>query len=242
MNFSYPTPIGDSSSRVHNKVTAGAQYVLTLNTGKINSQQLNEKLSNLKETKSNLEAENFDQIQSGAITGDILPTIGMSYFAELDMFNELLERSNNVRSVRMTSVGISSVNLDIGYTFGTPKTAEPGGLSIDVDRDVHSTRSVTGNQEKEKNHNMISSYLEGNIFEQIFSGQGISTVHILNYDNRNGMPFYTINQDNVDTVLSKLEYSEQKKQEFRILVNNGRELLCRKERLLLEIGQVLVIL
>ncbi|MBM7625048.1 hypothetical protein [Sporohalobacter salinus] len=79
---------------------------------------------------------------------------------------------------------------------------------------------------------MISSYLEGSIFEQVFGGQGvsISTMHILTYANRNGISVYTINQDNINNVLSKLEYSEDKKHEFRDLVNNGKVITVPKKK------------
>ncbi|TDX48923.1 hypothetical protein [Orenia marismortui] len=96
-----------------------------------------------------------------------------------------------------------------------PKTASAGGLTIDVNRDLHSTQSIDGDQDKEKAYHitsgMIGSYLEGSIFEQMFGRQAISTMHILNYANQQGVAVYTINQDNVDTVLPQLEYSDDKK-------------------------------
>lgn len=47
-------------------------------------------------------------------------------------------------------------------------------------------------------------------------------MHILNYANQQGVQVYTINQDNMDTVLPQLDYSQDKKQEFRDLVNSGK--------------------
>ena len=74
-----------------------------------------------------------------------------------------------VKTTRITSAAITAANLNVSYMFGQPRTAKPGGLSIDVDRDLSTVKSVTGNAEKEKAYNqlsgVVSSYLEGDIFE-----------------------------------------------------------------------------
>ncbi|TDX48927.1 hypothetical protein C7959_12438 [Orenia marismortui] len=228
MKFSYPSYVGLPADTINNEVTAGASYVVKLNTGKIDSEQLNQKLTALKETEQNLENENFDDIKSEAVTGDILHTIGLSYFAQLDMFNKLLAQKNKVKSTRITSASITAIDLNVSYMFGQPRTASPGGLNIDVDRDLHVSMGSTGDKEQVKFYNMvsgmISSYLEGSIFEQTFGGEAVSTMHILKHANQQGIPVYTINQDNVDSVLPQLEYDSAKKQEFRNLINNGKEI------------------
>ncbi|TDX43024.1 hypothetical protein C7959_1693 [Orenia marismortui] len=230
MKFSYPSYVGLPDDIINNEVTAGASYVVTLNTGKIDSEQLNEKLTALKETEQNLENENYDDLQSEALTGDTLHTIGLSYFAQLDMFNKLLAQKNKVKSTRITSASITAIDLNVSYMFGQPRTASSGGLSIDIDRDLHVSMGTEADEDKDKVKaynmvsGMISSYLEGSIFEQTFGGEAVSTMHILNHANQQGIPVYTINQDNVDSVLPQLEYDSAKKQEFRNLINNGKEI------------------
>ena len=205
MNFFYPDQIGMSSDTINNEVTAGAQYVVTLDTGRISQEQLEQKQAKLKDMKQNLEKENLEKVQLDAITEDIFHTIGLSYFAELDMFNNLLEHSHGVKAARITSAAITVANLNVSYMLGQPRTASPGGLSIDVDRDLSTVKSVNGDDEKEKSYNKTSgimgSYLEGSIFEQTFGGEAVSTMHIINYANRNGIKVYTIDQDNVDIII-----------------------------------------
>lgn len=79
---------------------------------------------------------------------------------------------------------------------------------------------------KEKDYNkasgMIGSYLEGSIFKQTFGVDAVSTMHILNQANRYGIKVYTINQDNVDSIISKLEYNSEKKKEIKNLINDGK--------------------
>lgn len=122
--------------------------------------------------------------------------------------------------------------------FGQPRTAEPGGLSIDVDRDLNTVQSVTGDEEKEKSYNKTSgimgSYLEGNIFEKTFGGNGVSTMHIINHANQNGIKVYTINQENVDNVMPKLEYDSSKKQELKNLIKNGKEITVPKKEVTID--------
>ncbi|TDX48922.1 hypothetical protein [Orenia marismortui] len=228
MKFSSPAYIGLPDDTINNEVIAGAQYVVTLDTGRVSQEELNHKQAKLKAIKQNLENKNFSQVQPETITGDILHTIGLAYFAQLDMFNKLLAQKNKVKSTRITSASITAVDLNVSYMFGQPRTASAGGLYIDVDRDLHVSMGSSGDEEQVKAYNMasgmISSYLEGSIFEQTFGGEAVSTMHILNHANQQGIPVYTINQENVDTVIPELEYDSAKKQEFRNLINNGKEI------------------
>ncbi|TDX48930.1 hypothetical protein C7959_12441, partial [Orenia marismortui] len=101
MKFSYPSYVGLPDDNINNEVTAGAQYVVTLDTGRVSQEELNHKQAKLKATKQNLENKNFNQVQPESITGDILHTIGLAYFAQLDMFDSLLARSHKVKATRI---------------------------------------------------------------------------------------------------------------------------------------------
>ncbi|MGM0370522.1 MAG: hypothetical protein ACQEP9_08875 [Bacillota bacterium] len=49
-------------------------------------------------------------------------------------------------------------------------------------------------------------------------------MHIINHANQNGIEVYNIDQDNVYSVIPKLNYDSSKKQEFRNLIDNGKEI------------------
>ena len=192
MEFSYPEQIGLGSSTINNEVTAGAQYVVTLDTGKVSQEQLNDKQIALKKAKTKLKNNSSNSPEN--LSREILHTIGLSYFAELDKFNNILERSNKVKATRITSLGITAIDLDVGYIYGMPKTASFGGMHIDIDKDSHVVQSIDGKDKKEKIYNktsgMVSFYLEASIFEQSFGGEAISTMHILHYANWYGINIY----------------------------------------------------
>ena len=228
LDFHYPTAVSDPKEHIENKVKAGAVYVITWDTGRMSMQSLNRKMVALKQTKADLENQAYDKIQPEALLGDILHTIGVAYFFELDVLSRMLEQNSGVRAIRMTSEAITASDLKVDLLFGLPRTVSQGGLVMDIDRDLYSVRSIDGDMEKVKAFNMsngmMGSYLEGGIFEQIFGGQAVSTIHILQYANQQGIKIYQINQSNVDAVVPLLQYDSAKKQMLRDLIAAGHEI------------------
>lgn len=94
--------------------------------------------------------------------------IGMAYYAQVDIYNKLLQQRNGMSSV---SAGLTSVNLKVDNVFSMSRYARVGGLTIDLGREFHSSRSINGDREQVKVYNMaagmISSYMEGH-FNGIF--------------------------------------------------------------------------
>ncbi|MBM7625046.1 hypothetical protein [Sporohalobacter salinus] len=230
LDFGHPT---SNAGKDHYEVTAGANYAINLNNGRVNTKQLNNNISALKTLDSKIENHKFDEIASDAFTGKMLHAIGTAYYAQVDMYNQLIQKRKGIRSVRMTSAGLTSVNLKVEYLMGMPRNASVGGLSIDLKREIYSSRSIDGNKEKLKAYNLVSgilsSYMEGHIFAQMVAenveeAMPVSTMHILKYANNNGIKLYEINEDNVEQVLSELDYDSSKKQMFRNFINNGKKI------------------
>ena len=235
LDFSHPT---SNVGKDHYEVTAGANYVINLNNGRMTNRQLDDNLALLKELNSNLENNNFDQVALDTLNSKMLHAIGTAYYTQVDMYNQLLQKRKGIRSVRMTSAGLTSVNLKVGYLMGMPREAKVSGLSIDLKRESYNNNSIDGDKEKLKAYNVVSgilsSYMEGHIFAQIVAenvgdAKPISTMHILNYANRNGIKLYEIDKDNVDQVLSELDYDSSKKQMFRNHINNGKKITVPKK-------------
>lgn len=113
--------------------------------------------------------------------------------------------------------------------FGFPRTVSAGGLGIDIDKDFYSVSPIDGDRQKVKqffmNNGIIGSYLEGGIFEQIFGGEAVSTIHILNAANKQGVKIYRINSENITAILPKLEYDTAKKQMLQNYINCGKEVI-----------------
>ena len=220
--------VSDPKEHIENKIKAGAVYVITWDTGRMSMERLNRKMTAIKQTKADLEKQAYDNIKPEALIGDLLHTIGVAYYGELDAFIRIMEKNSGVRVIRMTSAAITASTLKVNLFFGLPQSVSSGGLVIDIDKDLYSVRSIDGDMEKVKAFNMsngmMGSYLEGGIFEQIFGGQAVSTIHILQYANQEGIKVYQINQSNVNAIIPLLQYDSAKKEMLRDLIAAGHEI------------------
>ncbi|MEJ6951919.1 transglutaminase-like domain-containing protein [Natronospora cellulosivora (SeqCode)] len=226
LNFIHPIK---NAGRDNYKIVAGESYVINLNNGRVNGKHLDDKIVNLRNMEYNLTEENFNKITSSSLASETLHTIGMSYYAQVDMINKMLQQQTGIRSFRMTSAGLTKMNLNVEKLFGMPRLVRPGGMSIDLAREAHNSWSVVGDENNVKAYNMVSgmmsSYMEGSIFSQMFGGASVSTMHVLQYANKEGIPIFTINSENYETVLEQLEYSHSKKQMFRNFILNGKSII-----------------
>lgn len=228
MRYLYPTRVGDPAEIIQNQITAGAVYVVTLNVGEIVLTKINQYKTSIENLKRKFENKTYDQIKSDSLAGELLQSIGLIYFYELDTICKLLEQSSNIRTTRMVSEAITSINLKVETFFGLPRNVSAGGLGIDIDKDFYSVRPIDGDWQKVKQffvtNGMIGSYLEGGVFEQIFGGEAVSTIHILDMANKQGINIYHITSDNAKDILPKLQYNESKKQMLQNLINSGKEI------------------
>ena len=110
-------------------------------------------------------------------------------------------------------------------------------MGIDIDKDFYSVRPIDGDWQKVKQffvtNGMIGSYLEGGVFEQIFGGEAVSTIHILDMANKQGINIYHITSDNAKEILPKLQYNESKKQMLQNLINSGKEITIPEKNVII---------
>ncbi len=115
-----------------------------------------------------------------------------------------------VVAITYPSKTIFSFELKRNFAFGIPISVSSGGLAMDADRLYSVVKSLDGNTEKPKQYFLSSgangSALEHSIPEQLFSrpdnpAEGISAVKALQIANEQGIPIYTINQTNINTIL-----------------------------------------
>jgi len=111
------------------------------------------------------------------------------------------------------------------------------GLAMDVDRQYSLVKALDGNTDKPKqfflNSGSTGSALEHSVPEQLWStpdnpAYGISAVKALKIANDQGIPIYTINQNNIDTILSQLQIDTDAKTDIRNAVNAGKEVTVSK--------------
>lgn len=211
------------SEKVTNAVTAGSYYCVGLDYDKIAPDEVKGIAEKLKALKATINQQN---IYSDEAMGEILNGVAKTYFAQLDIYNKMLESQFGVKASRLLSEGITGYNADVKYLFMTPVELAEGSMYIDVDRDVHSVMSINGDRDAEKAFmlaagNMASS-MEHAIFEQMFNTPSVSTIKILSEANRMGIPVYTIDRSNISSVLPKLEVASSVRTDISNAVNSGR--------------------
>jgi len=230
MTFTHPS---HSTDVVSNKIEAGEYLGVALAIGAISKNQMEEIKAKLEATKAKLEAKDFSGLTKDDILGNLLYTTSLAYFAELDAMNYITAKTMGISLLRLPSEAIFSYDLQIATSFyDTPISASPGGLAMDVDKNVHVVKALDGDNNKKVQFmlasGMNSSALEHSVPEQLFStpenpAEGISAVKALQIANDQGIPIYTVNQSNIDTILPQLQVDASVKADIINAVNAGKE-------------------
>ena len=214
---------GTSPEKIVNPVTAGSYYCVGMDYGVIAPDELTNIADKLKAIKDKVTEGN---IYSDEYMGEMLNLISKTYFGELDIYDKIISLQQNVKNTRMLSEAITGYNAKVSYMFMAPVEISEGGMFIDVDSDTHGVVSLNGTSSSEKTFmqqsGIVGSYMEHSIFEQMFKVPSVSTIKILQEANSSGIPIYTVNKDNISTVLPKLQIDESVKTDVSNAVNSGK--------------------
>ena len=82
--------------------------------------------------------------------GKLLEATGVIYYMELDTLTSASKKVSNVVQLRQPSRLLLSKGIKLGYMYGVPFTAYEGGMILDVDREVATTKSLDGNVDQKK--------------------------------------------------------------------------------------------
>ena len=211
---------------ITNNVMVGAYYGIGFNTGKISKELISQrraKLESVKDTFSDLTIYTDDYL------GELLYVTAIAYFYEVDLLQEVSAKTDEVIDIKETSAAIVSKELNVSYVFGFPLRASEGAMGIDVDRYIHAAFSKGGEGSKVRQFMMvagqISSAMEHGIFEQMYQAKGVSTMQVLQLANRQEIPIYTITNDNISSVLPKVQISSEIKTDIQNAVNAGKNVV-----------------
>jgi len=228
---------GNGMSNINNDVIAGMYYGIGLDTGKISDDQLKNLQNKLASTKAKLTAKDYAGLTKDDLIGDILYCTIISYFAELDMVDEIAALAKGMIRYRAPSLGMFSSVLIVQEVFGVPKSVSSGGLMMDVDSITQAAFSKDGNMEKVKAYmfasGVASSTLEHSIPELTFTTSnsspiGISAVKALQIANDQGIPIYSMDQSNVNTYIAQLQVDANAKTDIINAINAGKVVTISK--------------
>ena len=227
MTFTAPNKY---ANKVTNEIPAGAYYGIAVDPVRISEGQMQALKAKLEDTKVKLEAQDYTGLTKDDILGDLLHTTALAYFAEMDAMDYVTAKTMGIENVRLPSLSIFSFELSTTYMFGIPVSVSAGGLAMDIDRDVTASVPLDGDRDKlvqfVLTSGMNGSALEHSVPEQMFStpenpAEGISAVKAIQIANDQGIPIYTIDRSNIDTILPQLQISSTVKTNIQNAVNAG---------------------
>ena len=231
---------GIGPSNVNNIVIAGQYLGIGVDTGRVETHQLNNLKTKLLSTKSNLESGIYANLTKEDLYGDILYSTIISYFAELDIMDELIARNTNIVRYRAPSIGTFSIVLDSKEVFGVPISISQKGMMMDVDRIMQAVFSKDGDMNKVKQYMLASgansSALEHSVPEQLYVTptepvSGISTIKALKIANDQGVPIYLISQSNIGSIAPQLQIDGNAKADIVNAVNAGKVAIVSKSNI-----------
>ena len=226
---------GFGVSNIDNRVKVGEYYAIGLDTGKVTAEQINKHKARLEKTKGIIATGNYQSITKDDMVGDLLNMAIASYFATLDASDVVSAQAIGVIRYRTPSLGLFSLMLKTDDLFGIPVNASAAGLLMDIDKIVQAVfNKNTDNFEKIKlfmnASGSMSSVLESLVPEKLFgamdsSTSGISAVKALQIANSQGIQIYTVDQNNVNVILTKLEVSDDVKSDVKNAVSAGKQVI-----------------
>jgi transglutaminase-like putative cysteine protease len=234
MTFSSPAY---SSEIVTNPIYAGAYDGIALNTGQIADAQMLTQKSKLEAFKNKLSAQDLTGLTKDDLLGDILYTTALAYYSQLDTINNIQAKIMGIASARYPSEAIFSSDVSVSMLFGIPRSVSPGGLVMDVDRNISANKALNGDEAKKVQYLLTtgtnSSVFEHAVPEQFFSTpenkvEGISAIKALKIAGDQGIPIYTVNQSNIANVLPQLQVDTHVKTDIQNAVNTGKVVTVSK--------------
>ena len=204
-------------------IVLGSIVSAVVNPNEISNEYIFQKQQEVSSLQSSIAVDNY---YTDSYAGMLLEVIGLAYYFQLDRQSTLNKKSADVQQLRHPSRLLMSKNIELGYLYGVPFKAYEGGLIIDVDREVATTKSEGSDPDKKKafllSKGVIMSELEHVIFEQFFGLEAVSTMKIFKTAILSGISIVTITKENIAEVFPLLQINSSVKDDISNLINAGK--------------------
>ncbi len=227
---SYPSPI-----------VAGSYLSIAVAGGSVSPKALTDVQAKLESTKTTLESQDQALIAGLGredILGDMFHAGTLGYFAEYSALANIMAMQQKSHVQLATSVGTYGYVPRVNYFFGFPRSIEPGGVEMDLDR-VANAASVDGKGQEAKFNfifqlGALASALEHGIPEQMFvteenPGEAVSAVKALQKASAQGQRIYHITAENQATSLPNIRQSADTMNEVRQALAVGKEVITHTD-------------
>ena len=205
-------------------IKAGENVAIVLDFGNMSFEYLRHRYASQKTALELLKNVSIDKM-----VGESLHQVGIGYWVELDNISKETANMQKIMYTHLPSEGIVSSLIKSENIFMTPYTCSYIGYGIDIKRDVSVAISKDGNRENSKNFflqtGIYSSFWEAAILEQRIGlpmGNGISTARVMIIANIQGIPIYTIDSNNINTILPKLQHNQIVIEDVRNAIYRGK--------------------
>lgn len=169
------------------------------------------------------------------LLGQMLHTIGISYFYHVGYENEIYAKNLQLEKRHNPVEAMVTHSVDVKYFFGLPRVVSEGGIRIDVDKNVNSIFLPTQDKERLKAFMLLSglssSAWENKILEVFFNIPSVSSVKLLKLASKQGMPIYTIDSVNQGDILPQLSLDSDVKNDIINAVSIGKKVIVHKDTL-----------
>lgn len=203
-------------------------------------QKLSEQMLEINKFIDESNSEQLNRLNKHDLTGNFLQTTILSYFALNDFQDEMAAQSAGMLNYRLPSYGTFSTNIQTQYWFGMPRNVELGGMGMDVDLVKQHRISKTNDKNAEigfsKSVGIRLSAMEHLVPEQVFTTEaatpeGISAVKALAIASAQGQKIWSIDRNNVDNALLKVNLSADTERDIRNAVYSGKVVTAHESKL-----------
>ena len=221
LEVSFKIP-GFEPTVAQSQVTAGSFSVLVPDYQNVTAAEISRQQATLAALATNPSSSR------DVVLGEALRGLGLSYWHQLDRFNQVTAGNLGVAITRVPSMLRVSWDLKVADQFGLPFTASVDRLKLNIIYDYNIPVAI--NQEKiagEKQFPFTSALtgtaLEHNVLAQPFSGEAASAARVIQQANNLNKKVYTVTANNVNEIIPLLDLPAAMINDIRNAVNANIE-------------------
>jgi len=225
---------GQGWQETDNPFTVGDYQAVGVDPAGLSKAELEAHKARMEATKAKLDARDFAGLGKHDLTGAILQTGVMSYFAQTFAKARIAAQASGVVSYRLPSYGTVATDSQVQYWFGIPRNFSPKGVLMDMDRIGIMAHAKNGEAEKWRAFNQSMGSLfsahEHSVLEELFDdrdtntpkAEGMSAVKALAVAAAQGQRTYAITNSNVAGALARISMPAEVEHEIAFAASTGK--------------------
>ncbi len=170
--------------------------------------------------------------------GEALRGLGLSYWHQLDRFNQVTAGNLGVAITRVPSMLKVSWDLNVSDQFGLPYSASIDRIKLNIIRDYNvpvaiSADKLAGEKQFAFTSALTGTALEHNVLAQPFAGEAASAARVIQQANNLNKKVFTVTAANVNTIVPLLDLPAAIINDIRNAVNANIEVTVPESSVLL---------